>query len=195
MHMYLYPADFIQNPYYWIPNYDLFKERLEYLVPEDSTVLIGLNNVNIASNVRTPKNFTIVKNMKEVSVDLEIPVPKLEYFEKKYATHFTIYEIQPALYKYWKSTRLNETLNLPMYYKFIPSEKNFPTLPPQDRLNVPMLFTSKHPRIVEVYAFATQSESPTVTLKCAFESKFIETNIQTAGKQNYYCKILCTLDF
>ena len=196
MQKYLNPADFIQNPFYWIPNYSLFKERLDYLVPEDSIVLISLNSVNISSNVKTPKNFTMVKKMKKVSVDLEIPLPKLEYFEEKYATHFTIYEIPPALYKYWKSTTLNETLSLPMYYKFIPSEENFTTLPPQDLLNTPILITSKHPPSAEVYLFATPSEFPTVTLRCALESKYIETNVQTAGKQKNYCfKTLCILDF
>ena len=184
MQMYLNPADFIQNPYYWIPNYSLFKECLDYLVPEDSIVLIGLNNVDISSNIKTPENFTIIKNMKEVSVDLEIPLPKLEYFEEKYATHFTIYEIPPALYNYWKSTRFNETLSLPVYYKFIPSEENFCTLPPEDLLNTPMLVKSKHPRVAEVYVFATRLESPTVTVTCALASKFIDTSIKTTGKQN-----------
>ena len=186
MQNYLNPADFIQNPYYWIPNYSLFKERLDYLVPEDSLVFISLNSVNISSNVKTPKNFTKLNNIKEVSVDLEIPLPKLEYFEELYATHFTIYEIPSALYKYWKSTRLNETLSLPMHYKLIPSEENFTTLPPQRVLKTPMLATSKHPRIAEVYVFAKASTFPTVTLKCALESK-IEINAQTTGKQKNYC--------
>ena len=193
MWTYLYPADFFQNPYYWIPNYSLFKERLEYFVPEDSIILIRLRNVNIASNVRTPKNFTIVKKMKDVSVDFEIPVPNLEYFEEKYATHFTIYEIPPALYNYWKTTRLNETLNLPLYYKFIPSEENFSTLPPQALLKTRMLATSKHPRVAEVYVFAKELESPTVTLTCAIESKFMETNIQTAGKKCYVLRLYACL--
>ena len=196
MQMYLNPADFIQNPNYWIPNYSLFKEHLDYLVPENSIVLIGLNNVRISINVKTPINFIIVKKIKEVSEDLEIPMPKLEYFEEKYAIHFTIYEIPPALYKYWKSTRLNGTINLPKNYKFIPSEENFSTLPPQDLFNTPMLVTSKHPRVAEVYVYSTLLESPTVTLTCALESKFIETNIQTAGKERNDCfKILCMLDF
>ena len=196
MQMYLNPADFIQNPNYWIPNYSLFKERLDYLVPENSLLLIGLNKVSISSNVKTPKNFTIVKKIKEVSVDLEIPMPELEYNEEKYAINFTIYEIPPALYKYWKSTRLNGTINLPLNYKIIPSEENFSTLPPQEIFNTPMLVTSKHPRVAEVYVYSTLLEVPTVTLTCALESKFIEPNIQTAGKQRNDCfKILCMLDF
>ena len=182
MHMNKNPADIIQNSYYWTPNYNLFKALLGYFTPENSIVVIGANDVKISRNVKSPKNFTIVKKIKEVSADLEIPTPVLEYFEEKYSTHFTIYEIPPALYGFWKSTRNIETMDLPVYNEFIPSEENFSALPPQTQLNKPMRLISGNPAAVEIWVLAhTNWKSPSITVTCALESKFVETNIQTAG--------------
>ena len=177
------PADILQNPNYWTPNYKLFKALLGYFTLENSIVAIGANDVEISRNVKSPKDFATVKKMKAVSAELAIPVPKLEYFEEKYSTHFTIYEIPPALYRYWKSTIKSEMVHLPMYNEFIPSEGNFSALPPQNLLNIPIRINRRKHPTVEVWVLAYNRKFPTITVTCALQSKFVEGNIQTAGIQ------------
>ena len=173
------PADIVGSPKNIKLIYKLFKDTLNFFSPENGVIAIGSRNFKVA---KTPQMFRDVRNNVQISDNATLPLPELEYFEKRYSTPFTVYEVPPTMLRYWKSSDNNEELYLPNITTFTLRKEDFPTFSDND-INIRKLIGSSEVPTMEVWILPhVTGKYPKVKVQCRILSALINENERSAGK-------------
>ena len=173
------PADIVGSPKNIKLIYKLFKDTLNFFSPENGVIAIGSSNFKVA---KTPQMFRDVRNNVQISDNATLPLPELEYFEKRYSTPFTVYEVPPTMFRYWKSSDNNEELYLPNITTFTLRKEDFPTFSDSD-INIRKLIGSSEVTTMEVWILPhVTGKYPKVKVQCRILSALINENERSAGK-------------
>jgi len=182
-----YPADILQNPQRFSPNFTLFHSTLSHFTPRNS--LIFISSDRSMSHVRkVEQHFEKVRQDIQTSQVNFLPVIPPDTKEPIYSTIFSIYAIPSLLNQHWSSSSDIKNVYLAKVHMSKLPKPVMSTIVPRSTPSTPKLLSNKTLKVW--FPSHAVSDSPLVTLRCEFRSKNANPVPAWSGKHQHWVLML-----